>query len=240
MMTPEIEAEFRKHAEDEFPRECCGVVIVTKGKARYVRITNVAKTNQEHFVTDGAEMLAAEQAGDIVAFCHSHPNASPQPSAADKVQCEVHGWPWYIVSVGAEGAETLVSFEPTGYEAPLVGRPFTHGVLDCYALVRDYYAREMGVDLPDYERRDDWWSHGQNLYVDNFEKHGFERIDPDVDGIQVGDVILMNVRSEVPNHAAVYIGDGMILHHFVARLSTREVYGGQWKHLTTMVVRKTK
>jgi cell wall-associated NlpC family hydrolase len=48
--------------------------------------------------------------------------------------------------------------------APLVGRQFAHGVLDCYSLVRDFHARELGIPLSEYERQDDWWSHGQDLY----------------------------------------------------------------------------
>ncbi|WP_043946890.1 NlpC/P60 family protein, partial [Ralstonia solanacearum] len=41
-----------------------------------------------------------------------------------------------------------------------------------------------------------------------------------------GDVILMQVRAPVPNHAAVYLGGVQMLHHLHGRLSSRDVYGG--------------
>jgi cell wall-associated NlpC family hydrolase len=48
---------------------------------------------------------------------------------------------------------------------------------------------------------------------------------------------LMQIRSKVPNHAAVYIGDGMIMHHMYKRLSTRDMYGGMWADHATHVLR---
>lgn len=49
----------------------------------------------------------------------------------------------------------------------------------------------------------------------------------------------MQVRSKngVPNHAAVYLGDGLMLHHMYGRLSSRDVYGGYWREVTRLVVR---
>ena len=36
---------------------------------------------------------------------------------------------------------------------------------------------------------------------------------------------LMQLQSPLPNHAAIYIGDGQILHHLQGRLSSRDLYG---------------
>jgi cell wall-associated NlpC family hydrolase len=47
----------------------------------------------------------------------------------------------------------------------------------------------------------------------------------------------MQVASPVPNHAAVYLGDGLILHHLQGRLSSRDVYGGYWQKVTTHALR---
>lgn len=55
--------------------------------------------------------------------------------------------------------------------------------------------------------------------------------------IRVGDVIVMQVRAPVPNHAGVYIGDGLMLHHLYNRLSSRDVYGGYWQECTRIVLR---
>jgi cell wall-associated NlpC family hydrolase len=139
--------------------------------------------------------------------------------------------PWHIVSAPNFAWESI---EPSGYKAPLVGREWAHGVLDCYAIVRDYYA-EKGVELRDYERNDDWWRLGQNLYLDNFGKEGFKEIP--FSELAVGDLILMKMRSQVPNHAAVYLGNNIILHHLSNRLSSRDVYGEYFRRQTHSVLR---
>lgn len=182
------------------------------------------------FCSAPRDYAAAAEIGDIVAVVHSHPNASANPSVADQVQCEASGLPWHII---AWPSGVWSSLEPTGYCAPLIGRPFIHGILDCYSLVRDYYRETLQIDLPDFERHDNWWKTGENLYLDNFAKAGFSQVNE----LQPHDGILMRIASDTPNHAAVYLGDGIILHHLYGRLSCREVYGGWYQTMTTAFVR---
>ena len=47
----------------------------------------------------------------------------------------------------------------------------------------------------------------------------------------------MQVGSPVINHAAIYIGDGMIIQHCAGRLSSRDVYGGGWRRATRKALR---
>jgi len=42
----------------------------------------------------------------------------------------------------------------------------------------------------------------------------------------------MQVCSDVANHAALYLGDGVIAAHLHGRLSTREVYNGSGFYFT--------
>lgn len=223
------------HAIKEFPREACGVVIVVKGKERYYECNNIAQTPDEHFILDPKDYARASDLGEIIAIVHSHPNASAEPSDADRVMCEATGLEWHIVSVGAEGIHDMKSFTPCGYEAPLIGRSFSHGVLDCYTLVQDYYRRELGIELPYFDRRDGWWNEpGVSLYLDNFKACGFEVV---TDEPQIGDAFLIQIRSAEPNHAAIYIGNGQIIHHVMGRLSSRDLYDGYWQENTRMRVR---
>jgi len=108
-------------------------------------------------------------------------------------------------------------------------------VLDCYSLIRDWYRQERGIDLPDFTRFDEWWRRGENLYLDNFSGAGFHEVESS--DMNPGDVLLMQVASPVPNHAAIYLGDGLILHHLQGRLSSRDVYGGYWQKITTHTLR---
>jgi cell wall-associated NlpC family hydrolase len=114
----------------------------------------------------------------------------------------------------------------------LLGLPFTHGSQDCFGLVRRFYADSFGLKLDDFARPDNWWDQGLNLYMDNFSSQGFELIHVHPREIQIGDAFLMAVRSRVPNHAAVYVGDGQILHHVYGRFSATENYAGLWQKVT--------
>lgn len=228
----------KAHAKSQCPKEACGLIVVHRGKRRYVACRNVADDPTEHFVLPAEDYASAEELGEVVMVVHSHPGISSDPSDADRVMCEASKLPWMIVSVDENGDyHDHKVIEPVGYAAPLVGREFAHGVLDCYTLVRDYYARELGVILPDFKRRANWWDKGQNLYMDNFEAAGFAPIQPD-DVIQRGDILLMQLRSPVPNHAAVYIGDGNIMHHVQGRLSSRDLYSGYWQEVTRLIIRR--
>jgi len=104
-------------------------------------------------------------------------------------------------------------FENSDYE----GRPFLHGVFDCYTLVRDYYRKEFNIILPtNIQRTWEWWQSGENLYVENAKFYDFE----EVQTLQKHDLIVMNLMSPVPNHGAIYLGDNKILHHQAGKFST--------------------
>jgi proteasome lid subunit RPN8/RPN11 len=222
-----IKKQIITHAEIEFPKESCGLVIVKKGKQLYISCNNLG-VGTDNFVLDPVDYDKADQQGEIVAVIHSHPNMSANPSQADLVACEASGLPWWIVGIPSQKWAYL---EPSGYKAPLVGREWSHGVLDCYAIIKDWYKQERNIELPDFARSDEWWKDGQNLYLDNILKVGFKPIEQK--DLQTGDVILMTIGSSVPNHGALYLGDGVILHHIQNRLSTREIFGGYYLKNTT-------
>jgi len=228
-VTPETRDAALEHARREAPREACGLVIVARGRERYIACRNEAH-GTEHFVLNPDDYAAAEDAGDVVAVFHSHPKTNAQPSQPDRVGCEASGLPWFIVNPATgQWAEC----RPEGYRAPLVGRQFCHGVTDCYSLIRDWYALERGVTLPDFDRRQDWWHGAQELYLENFAAAGFERTEQP----QAGDVVLMRVSSQRANHGGILLDGGIILHHLQGRLSSREVYGGYWRKITACFLR---
>ena len=226
-LNDDIKLAITNHAKEESPREACGLVIIFKGRQRYIPCRNLAN-GTDNFILDPKDYEIADQEGEIVSVVHSHPNTSVNPSQADLVSCESSGLPWFIIGLPSE---QWAYIEPKGYIAPLVGRTWSHGVLDCYAIIRDWYKQERNINLPNFDRSDDWWKSGENLYLDNFGKAGF--IETTQDKLKTGDVILMTINSSVPNHGALYLGDGLILHHIHGRLSTREVFGGYCLKNTT-------
>ncbi len=223
-------AQFIEHAKLISPREACGLIVNLSGEEKFYPCRNIAE-NQTDFVLSPEDYVSAEDAGQVLGVVHSHPNSSPKPSQADLVGCETSGLPWFIYSLQTQTWEELT---PKGYRAPLLGRPFAHGLLDCFSLVRDWYKETLKIELPDFDRGVEWWNKGQNLYMENFEKAGFRKADGE---LQVGDIILMQIRAKAVNHSAIYLGRDVILHHLMNRLSCREVYGGYYKKNTRLIVR---
>ncbi|GHL90523.1 hypothetical protein ECZU38_05970 [Escherichia coli] len=129
--------------------------------------------------------------------------------------------PWWLVCRG-----TIHKFRCVPH---LTGRRFEHGVTDCYTLFRDAY-HLAGIEMPDFYREDDWWRNGQNLYLDNLEATGLYQVP--LSAAQPGDVLLCCFGSSVPNHAAIYCGDGELLHHIPEQLSKRERYTDKWQRRT--------
>ncbi|WP_211440917.1 C40 family peptidase [Collimonas humicola] len=228
-MTPETLQAIRDHARDDFPRESCGLVLVRKGRERYVPCRNIASGN-DHFTIHPADYSAAQDAGTITCIVHSHPNVSPQPSEADLVSCEKSGVPWLIVN-WPTGA--IHEFAPSGYQAPLVGRQFSYNVLDCYKLIQDYYERTLSIALPDFPHPDRFWETGGNMYMENFAKAGFVGVDT----IEKHDVLLMQIGASTPNHGAIYLGESRILQHLMHRLSSIDAWGGYWEKCTIKIIR---
>lgn len=216
------------HAEASYPNEACGLVVAAGKKHRLIRARNLSEEPRTSFIIDTDAFLEVGDGEDVIGVYHSHSDTSPEPSLADRTHCEASGLPWHIVSWPSAGYAFL---EPSGFRAPYLERPYVYGIHDCYSIGRDWYMWEWGLDLPNFAREPEWWNKGQNLFLENFEACGFvQLIDQDA---QVGDAFLIQVRSNVPNHMAIYLGEGMILHHCQGRLSTKDPWGGYWaKHCT--------
>lgn len=240
MLTKSIKAAIIAHANAEYPREACGVIV----SGEYIPCTNISPDNAQ-FEIDPWDLVGASKEGEIVAYVHSHPDGNTRPSMPDRVQMNLHGLPWVITN----GIDVEMH-EPDGYQAPLLGREYHHGIMDCYTLIQDYYQRELSITLSNYERADAWWEDKDSkpLYLNGFKKEGFV----EVDTIQKHDIVLCRLgRTEHVNHALLFIGDGklksertddvigndLVLHHPYGRESLREIYGENWQRRAAVIIR---
>ncbi len=203
------------------PAESCGFVVRAPEGERYFPGVNISGEPEDYFRMAPEDWLQAEMQGEIVALVHSHPGGLPWLSEADRRLQVQSDLPWWLVCRGA-----IHKFRCVPH---LTGRRFEHGVTDCYTLFRDAY-HLAGIEMPDFHRGDDWWRHGQNLYLDNLEATGLYQVP--LSAAQPGDVLLCCFGSSVPNHAAIYCGDGELLHHIPEQLSKRERYTDKWQRRT--------
>ncbi|PHI29684.1 C40 family peptidase [Budvicia aquatica] len=219
-----IEEKILAHALECAPQESCGFVIKTNFGQRYIPCRNIALDPTEYFEISPDDWIKAHAEGELIALVHSHPDGIPVLSQTDRTMQQRTNLPWWLVC-----NNKIYKFNNI---APLIGRAFKHGVMDCYTLFRDAY-HLAGINLPDFYREDEWWKKEQSLYLDNMEKTQFYR----VNDIQPGDIILVCLGSEKANHSAIYCGDQYVLHHCPQRLSKRDVYSGYWLNYTDSIWR---
>ncbi|PHZ28081.1 peptidase P60 [Yersinia bercovieri] len=231
-MQKKTQAAIFAHIEKDYPREACGLICRKGRTEKYFPCRNQAIEPNNNFILHPEDYAAAEYWGNVTHVVHSHPDATTQPSYIDLAQCDVSELPWIIVS-WPEGDLRVI--KPNDGPRPLEGRVFVHGVWDCFSIIRDWFNLEKGIEILNFERSDCWWESGaENLYMDNYGKAGFIEIDGE---LLPGDVIIMQVSAPVPNHAAIYIGNGMMIHHMHGRLSKRVPYGGYYQDRTTVKLR---
>lgn len=221
MITEQLKIEILAHAKKSEPQESCGFVVSGQDEFFYYPCENVAGDPESFFEIAPEAYIQTESLGEIVAIVHSHPNGEPVLSIADRQMQDLSQSDWWLVCNGELHIFPKIQ--------PLIGREFIHGTTDCYSIYKDFYYL-AGLDMDEFKRQDYWWEKGENLYLENIEGQGFERLPEDAE-LQIGDVILMQVGASVPNHAGIYIGNQMVLHHSPNRLSKRDLYDGYWfKH----------
>ena len=117
----------RKHGEETYPYECCGVLVGNKSDNDQVRIvTSTVRTDntrtdspQNRYNIDPKQIIrimreSEEHNEEIVGFYHSHPDHPAQWSKTDLA--EAHWWKTsYVITSVEKGKAVLTnSFELTG------------------------------------------------------------------------------------------------------------------------------
>ncbi|ANA49266.1 hydrolase Nlp/P60 [Pseudomonas phage phiPMW] len=245
----------KKHAEQGYPNEVCGVVVMTSTGEQYVECVNLSSDPTQEFQMCPESYVKAEELGEVVGIVHSHPDGTSYPSDTDlavmnnsyEIQLMVDPTskpiPWHIVS-WPEGDYQQVLPEDIG----LIGKDFIHGLNDCWAACEAYYRKYHNLEFPRYEREDLWWENANStsLYEKNFKEAGFYA----VEDYKPGDMIVMQIgKSHFPNHAGIYLGETkefegrefyaspLMYHHMYNRKSEVVVYGGQWLQRTRLILR---
>ncbi|MGN1423292.1 MAG: Mov34/MPN/PAD-1 family protein [Oscillospiraceae bacterium] len=113
-------AELRRRAADEYPEECCGVLIgrndgADKTVTHIYPVRNTAESGRSaHFCIEPPEILRAELYAEqnhleIAGFYHSHPNSAAVASAED-MRYMIPGYYYPIISVRNGSAAEIRCF----------------------------------------------------------------------------------------------------------------------------------
>jgi proteasome lid subunit RPN8/RPN11 len=212
-------------------KECCGLLLY--GGDVYP-CENQSESPQEAFVISTKIYLSLEKKQGVKAVFHSHSNGNPNFSAADVDLVNRTQKPLILYDVTRNEFSAI---DPSG-KTPLIGRDFVYGIYDCFSLVRDYYAQERGITIPNYHRSSDEpvWDKNEWDWIDKeYERVGFIEVKQP----EVGDVIAMSIGANALgiNHLAVYLGDDKFIHQLSGRKSNVEVWGSVWVGYTIKYLR---
>ena len=229
MIPLSIKQAIAGEARKTSPNECCGLIV----NGAIVSCHNSSPSPSDYFTIAAEDYIKASAMGEVEAVYHSHVGGVRGFSRPDVAACKQSNVPWIVFH--APSGDFFYA-DPTG-GAPYEGRQWTYGIHDCYAIVRDFYKRELGIELDDFERGDEmeWENKGWTMFVDNYSQQGFHEIESPE---QKGDILLMQVGAPSPNHVGVMTGqDNSFYHHLMDRLSEKSVYGGYWAKVTTKTLR---
>ena len=118
-------AEIRRHGEETYPHECCGVLLgqmdedvrIVTSAARCGNTRTDSPQNRYHIDPKELVRIQREARGreeDIVGFYHSHPDHPAQWSKTDLEEAHWIGCSYVITRVAAGKADVTNSFELTG------------------------------------------------------------------------------------------------------------------------------
>ena len=125
-ISPDSYAKIRRHGEETYPHECCGVLLgrfEDDGTKTVTRVSRCGNTREDsphnRYHIDPKELIRIQREGrergeDIVGFYHSHPDHPAQRSQTDFAEAHWFGCSYVITSVEKGRAAVTNSFELTG------------------------------------------------------------------------------------------------------------------------------
>lgn len=97
-MLKDLVKNIYKHAENESPNECCGLIIEKNKKMKYIKMKNLSNNKKDHFKMDDKLFTFFQFTEKILYVVHSHYNSNCNPSEHDINTCNALQIPYLIVS----------------------------------------------------------------------------------------------------------------------------------------------
>ena len=219
LLTTEQIIKIKEYCIEQAPKEACGYVY----DDTIVFCKNVSEVPNTFELSEEDSLKIQQTQGAIL--WHSHTNGINHPSKQDlEMQLETD-IPWAVLVLDSLNDQYFLKeifyFGDCLKRDPLYERSYRFGVTDCANFVLDYY-QENGIKFPAYPRDMDEWLAGAYSYEDYFTKPGFKVVGNCLKDAKEGDLLLFNIRAKFPNHAGIYLGNGIFGHHLQNRVSKKE------------------
>jgi len=118
----------RRHGEETYPHECCGVLLGAMDDAGARVVTSTVRCGNtrddsphNRYHIDPKELVRIQREGrergeDIIGFYHSHPDHPARWSQTDFAEAHWYGCSYVITAVEKGKAAITNSFELTGFD----------------------------------------------------------------------------------------------------------------------------
>ena len=232
----EAEKEIATMASKEPDKELCGVLVLDPmGILHALPIPNVSTDPAGSFVMEEVAFMHYYRQGTAWGVWHTHAGIPLNGfSDADKGSAESLKLPQCLFEVQSGRFYYLT---PSGFDPPILGRPWCTDVHDCYSLMRDAFKKLLDVDFPDLDRRvldtSGALPNGQAL-MDDLK---FEFVHTPA----LGRLCLIEYRGiGMPNHVGLLVSENRFLHHLLDNVSRVDLYSRFWQQCTNGFLRHDK
>lgn len=226
-----------EYAEGNPFEETCGFLYITFTDVKFYPCQNIALDKREYFEISKEDYLECLKLGKIVGIFHSHTANLISAFTQDDIDtAEEAEAPIYLYHLGDK---TWKEYIPPSYHVGLEGQMFIFGQQDCFSLVRHYFRQKHKIFIADYDRDEHYLQQADNRILDNFSNEGFINIK--ISGIpQKEDVFVFSNTRDIPQHFAIFIGPGRVLHHPLGSLSRYDSFNGGWMKKCKLILRYHK
>ena len=128
---------------------------------------------------------------------------------------------------------------PTNFKKRYIGRYFKIGENDCFTFIKEYFLKELNVNIEPIFKN--YTSHteaqtvfNKNLEFNFLEKNNFFKIEKD--DLNVNDLLVISTL--FGKHFAIYIGNNKIIHQPIFGFSKIENYCNFYRRHTVLAYRK--
>ena len=224
-LTEKIKEKIKEHTLSDIENESCGLIIED---GTVIPCENRAEDSKVHFIIAAGDIKKAQKQGWIEAVYHSHVFQNEKEdglSDEDIVIAEYFNVHSVVYSVKDD---KFYEYFPTGKPIEYIGRPYIRGVLDEFHLIRDYYKKELNIEIADLKNKN------IEIFLQN---NGF----CEVDAAKKHDILVLKWSGDTTKKKmALYLSDDKILVHPEFEMSKFVNYNYGLKRWTEKIYRHNK
>ncbi len=220
ILTKDIKLSIKKHALEEEPSECCGLVYECHEGTFTKECENLSSDRSRHFIISPGDYLEASMLGRIKAAYHSHTNEVEEFSVTDKLNSQRHNIDYILYNTVYN---TFRIYNHKKQSIVYADKEFIWGKQDCISLIQDYLQEKIGfrLELPDClnNRKEDWGKKNPNAAMEAvfINSDNLKKVNPEsIEDIQENDILCFYLKegSGPPyDHFAVCSTAGEMFHH---------------------------